>query len=248
MTRVSPVGFDEGLVHEALVTLRKVGFTPEDLNRIQENKYLARRVVGLVRGIRNQSIRIPTYLPAILDIQVARLIEIEAFKEVRVNKGKYRDELIEAIQAFQWREDLAAIGLDQVALVDYRLSGQFLAEAGRVVCNCDPNSRRLYDGIVMPEGVKVIQAQWGEEYQLYSPRWCRGNFHPLEQGCIIVEGLTTFLYEGKSLIQKCYMDLPGTDFTGGHVPCLTLMNNITYLLPHSSDLDDPCFGSASHGK
>jgi len=47
---VSPVGFDVGETHEALIRLRKLGFTPADLTRIAESDEVARLVVEVLRG------------------------------------------------------------------------------------------------------------------------------------------------------------------------------------------------------
>lgn len=50
MSRVSPVGFDVGETHEALIRLRKLGFTTVDLNRIAESDEIAQKVVDALRG------------------------------------------------------------------------------------------------------------------------------------------------------------------------------------------------------
>jgi len=47
---VSPVGFDVGETHEALIRLRKFGFTPADLTRIAESDEVAQKVVEALRG------------------------------------------------------------------------------------------------------------------------------------------------------------------------------------------------------
>ena len=47
---VSPIGFDVGETHEALIRLRKAGFTPADLNRIKDSDELAKQIVDLLRG------------------------------------------------------------------------------------------------------------------------------------------------------------------------------------------------------
>lgn len=100
-----------------------------------------------------------------LVFQANRLMVLGAAHEVKVEKGKYCDELINSIKRFVWRPELADIGLSEVALVDYRLSGKFLAEAGNVNCTIDPDKCRNYPGIVSADGVMVIQAQWGDKYR-----------------------------------------------------------------------------------
>jgi len=47
---VSPIGFDVGETHEALIRLRKAGFTPADLHRIAESDEIAQKMVEALRG------------------------------------------------------------------------------------------------------------------------------------------------------------------------------------------------------
>jgi hypothetical protein len=189
----------------------------------------------------------PAGLLAILESQADRLMGIGAFGEAKVSKGKYRDELMATAKAFVWRPELAAIGLTEVALIDYRLRGQFLAEAGSVYCYIEPDRCKNFKGIVTPDGVLVIQAQWGLKYRNKKPVWCRSNFHILEQGGVVKEGLTAYLYGGEKLLKECYMDLPGSVSGVGRVPCLRWCGGRPLLLGVFGDGASPRFGSVSRG-
>lgn len=186
-------------------------------------------------------------LAIMLERQVDRLIEIGAPYEAKIDQDKYRDELITATKAFVWRPELAEIGLSEIAIVDYRLSGKFLAEAGGVYYYIDPDCRN-YEGVITPDGVLVIQTQWGEKYRNKKPRWCRDNFHDLEQGGIVLEGLVAYLYGGEDLLKKCYMDLPGSISEGGFVPCLSWNDGRARLNVSFGSGASPCCGSVSRGK
>ncbi len=189
----------------------------------------------------------PAGLLTMLESQVDRLMNIGAFGEAKVSKDKYRGELMAAAKAFVWRPELVAIGLTEVALIDYRLRGQFLAEAGSVNCYIEPDRCKNFKGVVTPDGVLVIQAQWGEKYRNKKPLWCRSNFHTLEQGGVVKEGLTAYLYGGEELLKRCYMDLPGSVSGHGRVPYLIWLGR-----PRLSDgyvgIALPVYGSVSRGK
>jgi hypothetical protein len=189
----------------------------------------------------------PTGLLAILESQADRLMGIGAFGEAKVGKGKYRDELMATAKAFVWRPELAAIGLTEMALIDYRLRGQFLAEAGGVYCYIEPDRCKNFKGVVTPDGVLVIQAQWGPKYRNKKPVWCRSNFHILEQGGVVKEGLTAYLYGGEELLKKCFMDLPGSVSEHGPVPYLYSHDDRPRLNGHFADHAAPRYGSVSRG-
>lgn len=204
-------------------------------------------LLAVTQGIR-VAVSAPAGLQSILESQVERLMSIGAFGEAHVEKGKYRDELIVAANAFVWRPELAAIGLTEVALVDYRLSGQFLAKEGGVYCYIEPNKCKNFKGIVTPEGILVIQAQWGEKYRNKTPRWCRGNFHLLEQGGVVKEGLTACLYGGKCILDQYYMDFPGSVSGLGDVPYLHWIDGRPKLFGYFDNDAYSDYGSVSRGK
>ncbi len=249
MSRVSQVGFDVGETHEMLITLRKVGFTAEDLNRIQEDEECARRVLQAVRGeLVGALSEPPANLDEVFESQIARLIEVGAHKQVGRTEAEYREQAEAAVASSSWRSELVAIGLDKPALVDFSLSGEFLAKAGGVECHIDPDKCTNYQGVATPtDQILVIQGQWGSKYRNKAPRWCREHFHQLEQGCVVKEGLTVFLYEGTPLLQDCYMDFPGSVSESSFVPYLYLNDDRPCLRGRWYDDAYPRFGSASRG-
>lgn len=193
------------------------------------------------------SVAAPEDLAVTLERQVACLLDIGAAAQAKVAKGKYCDQLMAAVAAFSWREDWATIGLNRVALVDFRLSGQFLAEAGGVTCGITPDACTLYQGVTIPDGTLVIQGQWGVKYRNKKPRWCRDNFNPLEQGLTVKERLTVHLYEGECL-REAYTDCPGSVSPGGSVPYLNLWFDRPRLYVFLDGDANPNFGSGSRGK
>lgn len=193
------------------------------------------------------AISAPAGLLAVLESQVDRLMNICAFNEVKVERGKYLDELGAVAKAFVWRPELAAIGLTEPALIDYRLPGQFLAEAGGVHCYIAPDRCNNFESVETPNGPLVIQAQWGKKYRNQSPRWCREQFHIFEQGGVVKEGLTAYLYGGEELLKKCFMDFPGSVSKHGAVPCLDWIDRLI-LIDSFGDNARPRYGSVSRGK
>ena len=187
-------------------------------------------------------------LDEILASQTTRLIEIGAHKQIGLVEAKYREEAEAAIVASSWSPELAAIGLNEIALVDFRLSGRFLAEAGGVTCyDIDPDECVNYQGVVTPtDQILVIQGQWGSKHRNKAPCWCREHLHELEQGCVVKEGLTVLLYKGERLLQDCYIDLPGSE--NGHVPCLFLNGDGPHLRGANHNDAGLMFGSASRGR
>lgn len=243
-------GADLGLLKEVVITGRKVGADEAFYASLAHNEELFRMTVDFVRagGQIIQSIAAPAGLAAILERQASRLIEVGAAAAVKVAEGKYRDQLMAAVNAFLWREDLAAIGLNRLAAVDFRLPGQFLAEAGGITCGIAPDACTLYQGVAVPDRVLVIQGQWGIKYRNKKPRWCRNNFNPLEQGLTVKERLTVHLFEGEALLRECYTDLPGSVSPRGSVPCLSLWGGGPRLGDSSDDVANPGYGSGSRGK
>lgn len=208
--------------------------------------------VGLVGPNQVISIPIPTNLSETLARQVDRLIAVGAFKVVKANRDKYRDELMEIANTFVWRPELAAIGLDQVALVDYRLSGRFLAEVGGVTtfANSAPNEYHNCKGIITPNSAIVIQAQWGSKHQSKKPFLDPKNFHVFEQGGVVKEGLTAFLFEGEKLIKECSMCLCGSVHHDGPVPYFSWCGNRPEINDYygAVNADGLYFGYVSRGK
>lgn len=244
----------------ANLALEKVPLDKDGLQRVLEqgDKFgsaIANAIIAATRDLSTGAVgnkvalvEAPVNLADNLDWQVERLLDFNAHGQVHVAKGKYRDQLMVAVKAFSWREDLAAIGLKKVALVDFRLPGRFLAEAGGVWCSIEPEKCTIY-GVAVPDGVLVIQGQWGRKYRNKAPNWCRANFHTLEQAGIVKEGLTAFLHEGKAMLEECYVDFPGSVSSSGFVPCLNLESDKPGLRIRffSNDSATPDYGSFSRG-
>lgn len=190
----------------------------------------------------------PLNLLEVLEAQARRLIAIGTPKQVGVNEAKYLDDAMTVASQFVWQPKLAEIELSNVALVDYRSHGQFLAEAGGVHCGIDPDKCTLYDGIALPDGITVAQFQWGSKYKGKSPRWYCKNSHPSEQGGTVKEGLTGLLYGGRELLRRCYMDLPGSVSPRGFVPCLCLCDEKPSLLDDAAVHPFSLYGSVSRGR
>lgn len=180
--------------------------------------------------------------------QIARFMAVKAWREAGVGKGKYKDELWAAVRSFHYREDLAAIGLTELMLEDGRLRDQFLAEVAETYCYTGFERATNYQGITSPSGIVVIQAQWGGKYRNKRPFWCRQNFHPLEQGATIKEGLTGYLHFGKAWLSVCYKDLPGSVSEDGRVPDLYWRGEQAGLGADPGGHAGPGCGSVSRGK
>lgn len=156
----------------------------------------------------------PANLSEVLEAQVRRLIEIGAQKEVGVEEGKFLDDATRVVSEFVYSAKLAKrTQLDRVWLMHYGVRDQHLAEAGGVHLIIKPEKYTLFDGAVLPNGLRVVQEQLGPKYNHCSPRDIRLSHDALEQLGLPVEGLTAFLYWGKKLLQESKMQFPGADMT-----------------------------------
>jgi len=194
----------------------------------------------------------PVDLAEIFNQQIEMLIEIKAHEQLDLDEGTYCQQLQEAVEGFTWSEELAGIvELDQVVLIDPRLSGKSLAEASGVICYIDPDACRNYDGITTPDMPYIIQYQPGIKYQAMAPCWCRDNFHDLEQGMTVFEGLHMLLYWREQRVNRlkvCQPNLPGSVHPDGRVPYLFLNDyDRPGLYAHKVDCPSGDFGSASCG-
>jgi hypothetical protein len=148
----------------------------------------------------------------ILSSQVNCLMDIGAFREVHMDSSLYHNELTVASKVFQWRLELAAIGLRDIVLVDFRLSGRFLAEASGIRCDVDPNRCKNFQGVVTPQiphGVRAIQLSHSRAWNK-SMNWYRENLHTFEQGGIVKEGFTAYLFGGDKFLGENIMFFPGS--------------------------------------
>lgn len=193
----------------------------------------------------------PPDLKKRLERQTKRLVDTEAFKEIRpqITADMYHYQCEQAIQAFVWSRPLARICLVDIAIIDFRLRSDFIAEASGVYTGINPDVCRNFSRVYTPDDcILVIQYQAGRKYQDEEPHWCRRNFHPLEQGMTVKEGLFVYLYEGKSMHERCCLDLSGSvSYTGG-VLILGWRGGSYSLLWRAEDNASPCMGSATRGK
>lgn len=190
----------------------------------------------------------PANLDEVLEAQVERLIEIGVPKKVGVAEGKFRDDAMTMAAGFVFSMELAAIGLDRVWFVHYdvSVSDRFLTEVGEVTLWVDPDKFTLFEGVTVPEGLRIVQGQFGSKYKKRSPSNIRQNRYPLERLGIPREGLTAFLYWGMDLLlRESDMVFPGAVSGAGYVPYLGSHGWKPTLSDYYDDLARPSFGSVS---
>lgn len=184
-----------------------------------------------------------------LNRQIERLITVDAHKQVGMSADEYRVGLGQVVGVFTWSPGLAEIGLADVALVDSRQRSSFIAEAGGAYCYYDADACPNYGGVVTPnDRALVIQGQWGPKYRNKKPLWCRQNFHSLEQGLTVKEGLFVYLYEGKPMLDRCFLDFPGSVSPHGRVSYLRWHGGRAELYSHTGGPASPRYGSGSRGR
>jgi hypothetical protein len=190
-------------------------------------------------------------LSGILLGQLNRLIEIRAYQFLHITALRYRSQAKKAIEAFQWREDLAKIGLDQIALIDYRLSHDFLIRAGGIRSYIT-NPQKIQNLIISqtPNGLLVIQAQWGKKYQKAEQTLdlFLADSSELEQAGVLKEGLSAYIYWGKELLEKCGMEFPGSNTENGEYPTLDFAHGEVRLLEGPGYVSNDRYGCVSRGR
>ena len=192
---------------------------------------------------------VPKNLEEVLGFQADKLIEIGMPAEVKVTADEYRNDLAKAIEAFEWKLELAEIGLVNVAICDFRARASFLCEVANIPVGrryTDPDKCTNFEGIVTPEGIAIVQVQWGKKYANRAPRDVRANHDPAETLGTLAVGLHGLVYE-PTLLQNLYMDLPGSVDADGDVPYLYLGGDEPCL---SADYDGDVssdYGSVSFG-
>lgn len=188
---------------------------------------------------------LPANLKEMLEAQVRRLIEVGLPKEVGVDEAKFLDDAMAMADEFAFSTDLAAIQLDQVWMVHYGVRDRFLMLTGGVTEWTNPDKFTLYEGVAVPDGLRVEQGQLGLKYKNIAPRDVRQEHDPLEQLGVPKEGLTAFLYWGKDLLRESYMDFPGAVSECGFIPYLRLYDEKPVLSDYSAVYADPFYGSVS---
>ena len=138
-------------------------------------------------------------------------------------------------------------GLNRVCLIHYGVSDRFLCEVGGVSMWSDQDKFTSLKGVVVPDGLQVIQCQFGLAHLNTKPRDFRANHHLPEIPGIAKEGLTAFLYWGKKLLEECNMDFPGSHSKYGYVPYLHLYHEYPALHTLNDRHAGPDFGSVARG-
>lgn len=188
----------------------------------------------------------PANLAEVLEAQIRRLIECGVPGEVGVDEAKFKDDAMKLAGEFVYSTELAGIGLDRVCIVHYGVRERFLAEAGSITLWNDPDKFTLFDGVTTPDGLWVVQGQFGPKYKNRKPCDIRAEHDQLEQLGVPKEGLTAFLYWSKELLRESYMDFPGAVSGYGYVPSLSLFGGGPELDDYNSDDDAASsFGSVS---
>ena len=187
----------------------------------------------------------PANLTEVLEAQIRRLIDVGVPKEVGVEEAKFLDDAIATAAEFVYSVELAAIQLDRVCFVHYDVRDRFLMEAGEIGEWTNPDKFTLFEGVTGPNGLRIIQGQFGPKYKNRKSRDIRQNHDALEQLGIPKEGLMTFLYWGEDLLRESYMDFPGAVSERSYVPCLCLYDETPVLNGSSDDDANPNGGSVS---
>ena len=152
------------------------------------------------------------------------------------------------VGSYEYRLDLASTKLDRLWVVDYRLSERFLSEAGNVRPYINLEKCTVVSGIVLPEGLAVVQGQCGLKYKGLSPQDACSQMSELEERGVVGEGLTAFLYWEEELLREAFIDFPGSRSGRGSVPSLYLNYDGPVLSDGSGAAANPGWGSLSRGK
>ena len=178
----------------------------------------------------------PANLTEVLESQIRRLIECGVPQEVGVDKAKFLDDAMKMSDQFAYSTELAGIGLDRVAVMPYGARECFLREASGVVLWHSSNNFTLFEGVTVPESLRVVQFQFGPKYQNCRTFDVRRQHAALEELGTPEEGLTAYLYWGEDLLGDSFMGFPGTVAWHNSTPCLWLYNRVA-VLSQSDDLE-----------
>lgn len=168
-------------------------------------------------------------LMEVFELQVGKMIEVGAPKEVKVDAALYLDQAMALTQCFTWSQSLAEdVGLNEVWFMDYRLSKQYLCEATGVKIGIDLAEYDVPFGDPLPKEFAVVQGQLGHKYKSVTSKDVWTKMDPLEFGGVIIEGLLPLIFWGKEPLNKVNMVFPGSanrDF----VPYVEIGSNELWL-------------------
>lgn len=190
---------------------------------------------------------IPTNWPEVGEAQVRRLIEVGVPKELGIEESEYFNAGMALVRQYEYRLDLAEVGLTQLWLVEYRIPDEFFVKVGKVEPYISVEKCTVCEGIVLPEGLAVVQGQF-VKYKGKSPQQSVALMSDLEVSGIPKEGLSPYLYWGDALLRECYMDFPGSRSGGGGVPGLGMCFGRPELGADDGRGAYPGWGSLSRGK
>lgn len=202
-----------------------------DLQRIPQIKFEAPRPINLTQ---------------VLNSQVDALIACSLHKQAGMTEKDFCKEARELIVHFEYSELHAANGLDQVILVHYGVSDDYLAKVSGVEALTDLNGTTLYRAKNLPSGFAILQCNLGPKYKNKRIADVRQN-HKDEILGVIKEGLFAYLYWGNPILKNCFMDFPGSLSVDGHTPYLLLRGEKPFLVADEKDVLDP-WGTPEKGE
>ena len=150
------------------------------------------------------------------------------------------------IDQFEYSGPLSAIGLDQVILVHYAVSDEYLAKVCGVEALTNLSGTTLYEENGLPSALGIVQCNLGCKYKNRMISDVRKNYAHEHLG-VIKEGLFAYLYWGNSLLRECFMDFPGSLSADGHTPYLLLRGDKPFLVADEKDVLDP-WGTPEKGE
>lgn len=187
----------------------------------------------------------PANLHSILEAQVRCLISRGVPYRVGVDQAKFLDDAMGKVKRFTYSTWLSVVGLDRVCVVHYGVSNRYLAEASGVTPWADPDKFTLYERDVLPEGIHIIQSQFGLKHKGRTPRQVRSSHDALERLGVPSEGLTAYLYWGEVILKESFQYYPGVMIDPNLVLCLHDSDKGPVLRTIESDHVDHRYGSVS---
>ena len=188
----------------------------------------------------------PINLDLIFDYQIGALSAWGLPEQLGISQEVFREKAERQIRQFMYSESLAAEGLDQVILVHYGVSDDYLAKVAEVETLFDLNDTRHCGNMALPPGFAVVQCNLGPKYKNRRIVDVRQNYINEMLG-VITEGLFAYLYWGNSLLRNCFMDFPGSLSGDGHTPSLLLRGDKPFLVVDDKDMRDP-WGTPEKGE